>query len=234
MLVTKNYNLYILILALAITCSVTGKPANEQQLQLGAKIFQQRCVLCHGDHGMGEGLLPIIVAKYPSTNLFKKKFIKDPSDLSKLRQLIAEGSIIEGISDYMPPWKDELTWNELETVTQFTQFLYFFPDKAYEYISNATKTAPMAKYAGQKLFVTRCSMCHGRYGEGNGRLAKVIRNPPPYNLTKSTASLVYLQQIITKGGAAMNRSKHMPPWGKELTETEINAIIQYLLKLRNN
>ncbi|MCX4026592.1 c-type cytochrome [Endozoicomonas sp. SM1973] len=130
----------------------------------------------------------------------------------------------------MPPWKDELTWSELEAVTQFTQFLYFSPDKAYQYISSAPKTTP----TGQKLFITRCSMCHGRYGEGNGRLAKVIRNPPPYNLTKSTANRDYLQQIITRGGAAMNRSKHMPPWGKELTETEINAIIQYLLILRTN
>ncbi|MCX4026591.1 hypothetical protein H0A36_00305 [Endozoicomonas sp. SM1973] len=72
-LVTKSYNLHILILALTITSSVSGELANERQLQFGAKIFQQRCVLCHGDHGMGEGLLPIIVAKYPSTNLFKKK-----------------------------------------------------------------------------------------------------------------------------------------------------------------
>ena len=76
-------------------------------------------------------------------------------------------------------------------------------------------------------------MCHGRYGEGNGRLAKIIRNPPPYDLTKSTAEQTYLIEIITKGGAAVNRSKHMPPWGEELTSVEIDSVVNYIMTIRN-
>lgn len=231
--------LQVILITIAATllnlfCTVCyAAQLNEQQLQLGATVYQQRCVLCHGDHGMGEGLLPIVLAEYPATNLFKKKYVINIKDIDKLREVIAQGSILEGISEYMPPWKDELTWNELESVVHFTLFLYQSPKKAYKYILKAADKSVSAKYVGQKIFVTRCAMCHGRHGEGNGRLAKVIRTPPPFNLTKSTASSGYLQQIIIKGGAAMKRSKHMPPWGQELTSAEINSVVVYILKLRN-
>lgn len=74
--------------------------------------------------------------------------------------------------------------------------------------------------------------CHGIYGEGDGNMAKIIRNPPPYNLTKSTQTEAYLKEIISKGGEAVSRSPQMPPWGEELNDSEIQSLILYLLTLR--
>ena len=85
---------------------------------------------------------------------------------------------------------------------------------------------------GRIVFKNRCVLCHGEHGYGDVKLSKVIKNPPPYNLTTSVVPDKYLQMIIEQGGQAVGRSKHMPPWGNELTETEIRAVILYVKQLR--
>ena len=59
-------------------------------------------------------------------------------------------------------------------------------------------------------------------------MAKIIKNPPPFNLLQSTAKDSYLKEIITKGGEAMNRSPRMPPWGSDLNQSEVDSLIIYL------
>ncbi|MDH5436332.1 MAG: cytochrome c, partial [Gammaproteobacteria bacterium] len=78
----------------------------------------------------------------------------------------------------------------------------------------------------------RCSLCHGPDGEGNGKMARIIKDPPPFNLTKSGVPYSYLKEIVTKGGEAMGRSGRMPPWGKELSRVELDSILLYVMSLR--
>lgn len=86
---------------------------------------------------------------------------------------------------------------------------------------------------GKLLYIKRCSACHGITGQGDGRLAGVvIKDPAPFNLTKSIRDLSYLQLIIKQGGAAVNRSNSMPPWADEFSPQQVNAIAHYLLTLR--
>jgi cytochrome c oxidase cbb3-type subunit 3 len=87
---------------------------------------------------------------------------------------------------------------------------------------------------GKSVFVNRCTPCHGKDGEGDGRLASVIKDPPPFNLTLSRAPDDYLRQIVSRGGAAMGRSGRMPPWSGELSEPEIEAVVLYVKTLRRD
>ncbi len=80
---------------------------------------------------------------------------------------------------------------------------------------------------GSIVFRTYCVLCHGELADGTGRAAKNLK-PPPANLTLSTASDEYKENMIRKGGAAVGRSAFMPPWGQELTDEQIRDVVAYL------
>ena len=85
---------------------------------------------------------------------------------------------------------------------------------------------------GAATYQARCVLCHGTIGLGDGRMSKIIKEPPPYNLTLSRAPDEYLKQIILLGGEPMGRSKHMPPWVNELSEVQVESVILYIKSLR--
>lgn len=84
---------------------------------------------------------------------------------------------------------------------------------------------------GRLVFENYCTLCHGREGKGDGRAAR-LHNPPPFNLTQSAAPRDYIAQVIRKGGEAMGRGKGMPPWGEQLTDEQINDVLNFLWSIR--
>jgi len=72
--------------------------------------------------------------------------------------------------------------------------------------------AAAAKEA-QEIFDTRCSVCHGPQGKGDGPGAATL-NPKPRNLTDSewqkTVDDAYIEKIVQYGGIAVGRSAMMP------------------------
>lgn len=91
----------------------------------------------------------------------------------------------------------------------------------------------LSEVRGSIVFQTYCVLCHGSSADGKGRAAKNY-NPPPANLTTSLLSDARKMEIITKGGAALNRSPYMPPWGQELTTEQISDVIVYLRAINVN
>lgn len=88
--------------------------------------------------------------------------------------------------------------------------------------------------SGKELFSSRCTLCHGSTGLGDGRLAKIITSPPPANLTLSKADSRYIRNIIFFGGERMGRSSQMPPWGDEFNQSEIDSLVNYVQSLQTN
>jgi mono/diheme cytochrome c family protein len=88
---------------------------------------------------------------------------------------------------------------------------------------------------GRALFETRCFVCHGRTGQGNGPAA-VGLNPPPVDFTKSnwqaSVSDADLMRVIKDGGAALGRSAVMPP-NADLNEQQIEALIAFVRSLKS-
>ncbi|MBI3898430.1 MAG: cytochrome c [Gammaproteobacteria bacterium] len=91
----------------------------------------------------------------------------------------------------------------------------------------------LADVRGSIVFRTYCVLCHGPHADGEGRAAKNLM-PPPANLTVSAASDEYKERIIRNGGAAVERSPFMPPWGQELTDEQIHDVIAYLRVININ
>ena len=221
----KCFRLLMWILGL-IACGA----AASDKASLGPRVFFERCVLCHGKLAMGEGILPLKLVDYPQTNLLAK----EKMDRDYIRSIIVHGGEKEGVSDLMPPMGEELSNEELEAVTDFVVFIREDTKSGSSILKELAAKEPPTKRTGEHLFSTRCALCHGKTGEGDGRMAKVIKTPPPANLVKSGVNAEYIKKIIVEGGEAMGRSRQMPPWGDQFSAGEIESIILYVMALRRN
>lgn len=208
-------------------CGMEAKPC----LEYGARVFAERCTLCHGTDGLGEGILALSVKDYPSASLMDKKHFKN---IDELREVIVYGGGLEKVSGEMPPWGDELTATQLDSVVMFTDYLVNNLEKAMPMIAKASESLEPSIRIGRATFQGRCSLCHGKYGLGDGKMARIIKDPPPFNLTLSRMPDDYLSAIIHKGGAAMGRSARMPPFGGDLSENDIKSVIMYIKTLRTS
>ncbi len=200
-------------------------------MDCGVKVYQERCALCHGSVGLGEGLLALALKDYPDTSLLKKQ-----STVSATRDGIKEAILYGGskgkLSAEMPPWTDELTVSEVNSVTELVYSLVTDSDKTIELLQSRQQAVKPSKRLGRMLYSGRCVLCHGKFADGKGKMARIIKNPPPFNLTQSRAPDEYLFSIIKKGGEKMGRSPRMPPWGSDLNDNEINSVIIYLKSIR--
>lgn len=87
--------------------------------------------------------------------------------------------------------------------------------------------------AGKAKFQQLCATCHGASGKGDG-VAAMGLNPKPR--TFDAAFLkgrtdAQLEKVIKDGGTAVGLSPLMPPWGSQLTPTDIQNIIAFIRSL---
>lgn len=132
----------------------------------------------------------------------------------------------------MPPYGDELTWLEIESLVIFMRLYYRNAERAIELLSSTKKPEKPSREKGRAFYKGRCILCHGPEGDGKGKLSKIIKSPPPFNFQYSRLPDNMLLDMIAKGGEANNRSPKMPPFGGELSETDIKSIIMYIKGFR--
>jgi len=97
--------------------------------------------------------------------------------------------------------------------------------------------APPADPAtGKHLFRHYCAVCHGLSGKGNGVNADNL-DPHPADLTGEevdTLTDAEIYEVIEKGGAAVDLSAAMPPWGKSLSASQIRDLVAYVRVLSSD
>ena len=170
----------------------------------GALVYQIYCVDCHGATGDGSAR---------ATKLYGMARLKIGSmSRADTEEIVMLGGEALGKSPYMPPWRDELSKEQITDVVTYLAV-----------INNPV-------FRGQAVFKARCILCHGTQGDGKGRASKLY-NPPPADLTRSDKNDQYKESIITLGGEAMGRSPSMPPWSQQLTPQEIKDLVVYLRTL---
>ncbi len=170
----------------------------------GGIVFKNYCIVCHGERGDG---LARAAKLHGIANL-----AINPQSIKYYNKIIREGGAAVGRSEFMPPWGDELSKEQINDVVSY---LMVVGDTMYR---------------GEVVFKTNCILCHGIKGDGKGRAA-ILYDPPPADLTRSDKNDQYKRMIITFGGEAMGRSSVMPIWGEQLSEQEINDVIAYLRTL---
>jgi hypothetical protein len=68
--------------------------------------------------------------------------------------------------------------------------------------------------------------------DGRGRAAKRYL-PAPANLIIFDTNDRYRELIVRRGGAALMRSKSIPPWGEELSDEQIAGVVSFLQALKS-
>lgn len=215
----------------------------------GKKVYEKRCLGCHGSKGNGEGPSARFLNPKPrdfTKGLFKFRSTpgKDsfPTD-SDLYYTLKHG--LWGTS--MPAWHT-LNDEEIVAVIQYlkTFFKQWDDEKPGESISipaepDVTKDS---LESGAKLYQSNCMVCHGIDGKGNGVLAGRVKDSwgdpiQPANFTLAAGE---------KGGVKLGHdSRHlfitlmngiggvpMPAYQDKLTQSEIWDIVHFVQSFRVN
>ena len=167
----------------------------------GGIVFKSYCGLCHGERGDGMGRAAKLYSE-----LHLAISTRAPDYYEKI---IRGGGQAVGGSAFMPPWKDELSEEQIEDVVAYLTIV----------------GDPVRR--GEVVYKTNCILCHGIQGDGRGRAASLF-HPPPVDLIHSDKDDEYKTAIIRLGGAETGRSSGMPPWEKRLSDTEIHDLVSYL------
>lgn len=83
---------------------------------------------------------------------------------------------------------------------------------------------------GKEIYQSRCQMCHGPQGKGDGPAAAAL-DPAPKDLSdKEFVSGLeddYMFDVIKKGGAAVGKSAQMPPH-PGLSDEDVWNVISFI------
>jgi cytochrome c oxidase cbb3-type subunit 3 len=199
-----------LLLSAGVTAAADDRDVVQSELAKpivrGGIVFKNYCIVCHGERADGMGRAALL---YGITNLSIK-----PRTMEYYIEIIRRGGAAVNRSEFMPPWQDELSEEQINDVVA--------------YLGVATNAA----HRGEVVFKTNCILCHGVNADGKGRAAKLY-NPPPANLTASDKNDDYKRMIITYGGETMGRSGAMPVWGQQLSAQGIEDVVAYLRTVLN-
>ena len=97
-----------------------------------------------------------------------------------------------------------------------------------------TTARPPSADPGPVLYAKWCAACHGATGKGDGPNAANLPVRPAAHASRDAMSLRpddSLFDTIASGGAVMNRSPRMPPFGGTLTSPEIRALVRHIRTL---
>jgi len=87
---------------------------------------------------------------------------------------------------------------------------------------------------GEEVFQTRCFVCHGRDGKGDGPASSGL-GASPRDFTNQTwqasTSDDRIRTVIRNGAESVGGSTAMPP-NPDLTDAQIEALVQFVRSLR--
>ncbi len=227
-----NINALTISVALCLLSLVSHAEGQKgKQPTRGAAVFYEQCALCHGNTGLGDGALPLILKQYPETRL--KITVKgNKITEEELRVAIVKGGSNGDMSEYMPPMGEELSAEEIDDLIAFLLLIQSDAKKATQLVNDLSPPATPSIRRGKRLYRAMCTLCHGETAEGDGRMARIIKNPPPANLRASTSPSIYIEKIIELGGEKMGRSPQMPPWGDQLNKADLASLVLYLESIK--
>ncbi len=114
----KEYSKFIILFLFSgFLFSLTALDTMEKSAVRGSIVFRTYCVLCHGEAADGKGRLATGKVP-PPANLTITKL----TDAQK-EEIIKKGGGGVSRSPFMPPWKDELSEEQIKDVISYINFL---------------------------------------------------------------------------------------------------------------
>ncbi|GAB4564146.1 MAG: hypothetical protein Kow0047_13650 [Anaerolineae bacterium] len=209
---------FALATLLATTVTAWAQDAPPQQIELGARLYAENCVVCHGERG--EGRVGATLAKnWPSIR----------PDL-RIRETIADG--VPGSP--MPAWSQAkggpLTDEEIDALVAYILSWESGQPFTPPAIPTPTPRPPVTPVPnvegdpnrGALLYDQNCAVCHGRNGEG--RIGATLAKAWP-----ALRPDLAIRNTIAHGVPG----SPMPAWsqanGGPLSEQDIDDIVAFVL-----
>ncbi len=109
------------VILIGCSSSKTDEPASERpihqfSIKEGKRLFQKLCLPCHGETGKGDGIYWASAMDITPADL--SKFT--PAQSSRIFQTIKYGSEAQGKSNLCPPWKNNLSDEEIDYIVSYT------------------------------------------------------------------------------------------------------------------
>ena len=121
-------------------------------------------------------------------------------------------------------------------IKTFRGFLPFF--LIIIFLSKSLSANPEEKLInGEKIYIEKCVLCHGKNGSGWDWGKKVVKPPVPVADLKTLLpdrSDDYLKLVIKNGGSAVGLTDFMPALGFNLSDEDLDNLIFYLRSLNDN
>jgi DMSO reductase family type II enzyme heme b subunit len=170
-----------------------GAPAFAQgDAKAGQAVYDQKCLLCHGDKGDGKGAGAEHFLPRPrdfTRGLYKIRTTanKTPTD-QDLFKIITDG--MPGTS--MPPWAvlpEKDRWNLVAYLKTFAADAFKEAPKKLEQPKDVASSADSIKRGKEMFEAIECHKCHGTDGRGDGPSRSELKDEwgfpiAPANLTK--------------------------------------------------
>jgi len=113
-------------------------------------------------------------------------------------------------------------------------YFFLFPSVSVYSADETASSSSQYQANARHIFEHYCAVCHGKAGKGDGINAKSL-DPHPANLVGEEIagrSDVELYDVIAKGGAGVDLSATMPPWGKTFSADQIKSLVGYIRQLQ--
>lgn len=225
--------------------------ADEKTIELGKKVFQQRCIICHGEKGDGKGLVGIIhrVQKKGSVHdIFPRDFTTGvfrfrttptgclPTDDDLLRV------VSNGIPrSYMPSFVDVPT-DERKAVIQYIKtfakrWKEEEPCASIAVNKPAFVGTPESIAKGKELYKKmKCWECHGEEGRGDGPKSDKLKDDwgnkvLPFDFTSGATKMGFSPENVFLAYSTGLDGSGMPSYEDSISEQDRWHIVSYTLVL---
>ena len=245
-----------LMLWIVTAAAGTAGAAADKTVELGKKVFEKNCVICHGPKGDGKGLVGIIhrVQKKGSVHdIFPRDFTTGvfrfrttptgclPTDDDLLKVVNA------GISRaYMPSFED-VSLNDRKAVIQYIKTFAAKRNWAEESADASCKPLAVNKPAfvgspdstekGKQLYKQmKCWECHGEQGRGDGPKSDKLKDDwgdkvLPFDFTTGATKLGFSPQNVFTAYSTGLDGSGMPSYEDSMSEQDRWHLVSYTLVL---
>lgn len=179
--------------------SITELAQNTKARNMGRRLFATNCSVCHGAEGKGG-------FGFPNLTDAEWQWGGTPDQILH--------SIKHGRQAVMVSWKDALGPQNLTHVVNYVASLT---------AADGAQLDAESVAAGQPVFMTYCSSCHGAEGKGNQLLGAPSLVDDVWLYGGSTAEIMV--------SVSAGRNGQMPAHSGLLSEDKINLIAAYVLGL---
>jgi mono/diheme cytochrome c family protein len=207
-----------IVALLAGTIAAAGQAQAATARERGKALYESNCAVCHGTDGRAD--TPVGRLLKPGPRNFS-----DPVEMARVSSDRMYRSIKDGRPGTgMAAWKDALSEIQIGDLIDYVR----------DFSTSAKASAPSGEAlsieVGRRIFERECASCHGKDGNADTEVAKVLDPPPrkfadPVAMARLDDGRIYLAIYRGRPGTAMGGR------GELLSSLEIIDVMRYLRTL---